>query len=95
MNKDYIKGFETVVNRFENTINESIINGIGTKESLEGALDAVITTLYVARLSLNVAKDDSMMEEINECDEDCAQCNMFDRPINDWQTSYFEQKGDE
>jgi hypothetical protein len=94
MNKDYIRGFETVVNRFENTINESIINGIGTKESLEGALDAVITTLYVARLSLSTMKDNSTMEKVNECDEDCEQCDMFSE-LDDWLTKTFKQKGDE
>ena len=94
MNKDYIKGFESAVNRFEDTINRNIINGIDSKKGLENALDAVITTLYVTRLSLNAAKDDSKMEEINECDGDCEQCDMFGT-IEDWKTSYTEQMGSE
>ena len=77
----YQEGFKDAVGLFEDSINENITKGIKTREDMIHAMDSIISTLYIAKLSINVKEEErleNLLSQIGDCDEDCDNCDISD-----------------
>lgn len=92
----YIEGFRDAIELFEYSVDRSITKGIKSKHDMISAFDNIISTLYVAKLSLSEAEDKYLDGMLKEMEQD-ASCenedlhNLFDDKITEFLDGIFKE----